>query len=227
MRSLASDTLQVDVTLPVPDVPVVVPDTPVVGGCVTVPFDVICPIAFVLPASVNHRLPSGPDTSPSGELPGFKPVLNSVIPPLVVTRPIAFVPPRPVNHRLPSGPDTSSAGELPGFKPVLNSVIPPLGVTRPIAFVLPASVNHRLPSGPETMSAGALPAFKPVENSVITPGDTAAAITAPATSKRLVAALRATAVRAAEPLRRRTHLQIDLNPVSGIQLPLSRRSEEH
>ncbi len=43
---------------------------------------------------MNQMLPSGPATSPSGELPGFKPALNSVIVPVGVIRPIAGVVPR-------------------------------------------------------------------------------------------------------------------------------------
>src|SRR5205085_197744 len=63
-----------------------------------------CPIAFVVPVSLNQRLPSGPEAIRNGTLPEFKPVVNSVIVPVVVMRPTALVVPWSVNQRLPSAP---------------------------------------------------------------------------------------------------------------------------
>jgi hypothetical protein len=59
----------------------------------------IAPIADVVPESVNHTFPSGPEMSENGIPPGMG---NFVIAPAVVIRPIA--PLRSVYQRLPSMP---------------------------------------------------------------------------------------------------------------------------
>ena len=83
----------------------------------------IRPIALVVPASVNHRLPSAPGAIPDGLLPAFRPLENSVICAAGVIRPIALVVPASVNHRLPSAPGAIPTGMLPAFRPLENSVI--------------------------------------------------------------------------------------------------------
>ena len=80
------------------------------------PDGVICPIACA-PASVNHRLPSGPGAIPCGPLPGFRPAEYSVIIPDGVIRPIALVSPATttlasVNHMLPSAPGAIANGKM-------------------------------------------------------------------------------------------------------------------
>ena len=78
------------------------------------PAGVIRPMALVVPASVNHRFPSGPAAMPSGMLPGFRPLENSVIAPAGVMRPMALVVPWSANHRFPSGPAAIWFRRLPG-----------------------------------------------------------------------------------------------------------------
>src|SRR5215469_14737078 len=106
----------------------------------------------IWPASVNHRLPSGPTVMNAGAV---APVGrgNSVMLPLVVMRPIlpAF---SSANHRLPSGPAVIPTGPLLAVG-MGNSVMVPLVVMRPIWPVSP-SVNQRLPSGPDVMKKGVL-----------------------------------------------------------------------
>src|SRR6516162_6535781 len=125
------------------------------GNKVMAPLVVMRPI---WPASVNHRLPSGPTVMKLGTV---APVGrgNSVMLPLVVMRPIlpALCS---ANHRLPSGPAVIPKGPLlcvllPCPVLTLNSVMVPLVVMRPIWPVSP-SVNQRLPSGPDVMKKGVL-----------------------------------------------------------------------
>ena len=64
---------------------------------------------ILLPSySVNQRLPSGPATMLSGELPAVG-TENSLINPLVEMRPILLAR-RSVNQRFPSGPTVMSHG---------------------------------------------------------------------------------------------------------------------
>jgi hypothetical protein len=130
---------------------------------VIVPDGVIFPIAGGLPASVNHRLPSGPAAMPIGWLFGV-----SWGEPYWVIAPVdgLIIPIRPglpdsVNHRFPSGPAVMPIGwllggsGLPGGGPGWGySVIAPEGVIFPIAGGLLATVNQTLPSGPAVMPSG-------------------------------------------------------------------------
>src|SRR5215469_3146822 len=106
----------------------------------------------IWPASVNHRLPSGPTVMNWGAVAPLGRG-NSVMLPLVVMRPIlpaVFS----VNHRLPSGPAVIPKGPLL-FVLMRKYVMVPLVVMRPIWPVSP-SVNQRLPSGPDVMKKGVL-----------------------------------------------------------------------
>src|SRR5690348_11080797 len=115
------------------------------------------------PASVNHRLPSGPGAIASGVPP--TPSENSVISPLGLIRPIA--PPSSANHTFPSGPVAIPSGKFwLTTSPVVNSVICPVGVIRPIAGLV-KSVNHKLPSGPGASWNASPP--RPAENSLTCP----------------------------------------------------------
>jgi len=123
-------------------------DFTIVGaGAMTVPV-VIRPIRSP-PASVNHRLPSGPAVMAEGAAPAVMPALNSVTTPAGVIRPIRSLK-YSVNHRFPSGPAVMAKGDAPAVIPALNSVTTPAGVIRPIRSPL-NSVNYRLPSGPAVM----------------------------------------------------------------------------
>ena len=105
------------------------------------PDGVIFPIAFVVPASVNHRFPSSPATIACGALPGFSPTVNSVIWPEGVIRPIA---PMSTNHTLPSGPGVSELGLLGLGSPVENSVIGAApAAADPVAVISSTSISTR------------------------------------------------------------------------------------
>ena len=113
------------------------------------------PTALGAPASVYHRLPSGPAVM----LPGLLPegTGNSVMLPEGVMRPILW-PSCSENHRLPSAP-FAIPPELLAAVGMANSVMVQVGVMRPIR--LPegaASVNQRLPSGPSAIAVGPLAA---------------------------------------------------------------------
>jgi len=74
-------------------------------------------------------------------LPGFRPVLNSVIRPAGVIRPIA---PVSTNRTLPSGPTVSELGSLPAGSPVENSVIgAALAAADMAAVISSASISAR------------------------------------------------------------------------------------
>ena len=121
-------------------------------GCVEVT-SVITPEVVMLPIrlpelSVNHSVPSGAVTIPSGRAP---PVgrENWVITPAVVIRPIALLEelrPKIVNHNAPSGPCVIPVGSWLSAGSGNSATVPPV-LIRPIRFA-PFSANHKLPSGP-------------------------------------------------------------------------------
>src|SRR5216683_570485 len=102
-------------------------------------------------ASVNHRLPSGPDVISVGPLLAVG-VGNKVIVPEGVIRPIldASEPSR-VNQRLPSGPAVMSS-----VAPLLRGTLKVVNLPAVVIFTIrPArSVNQRFPSGPLVICQG-------------------------------------------------------------------------
>src|SRR5581483_3682053 len=120
-----------------------------IGNSLTTPAGVMRAIWFAW-FSANQRLPSGPETIPTGQAPVVG-VVNWVIRPAVVMRPIllAFCS---ANQRFPSGPRVITAGpdDAVGTE---NSVTTPAGVIRPILLAF-NSVNQRFPSGPAVMPCG-------------------------------------------------------------------------
>src|SRR5262249_1957962 len=141
-----------------PSGPVVMPLATSVAGkenSVILPLGVMRPM--VLPASVNHRFPSGPAAiSPEPDRTVGK--ANVVITPSGVTRPIVSAA---SYHKLPSGPVVILNASL---SLVANSVTLPVGVIRPMemlvvgrplgARIACCSMNHRLPSGPPVIPPG-------------------------------------------------------------------------
>src|SRR5450755_1196522 len=102
-----------------------------------VPVGVIRPILLGLAsASVNQRLPSGPNVMSFGWLvPDWLlagATGNSVTLPAGVMRPILF-PPHSVNQRLPSGPAVMPHGKLDAVG-TGSSVMTPAGVILPMLF---------------------------------------------------------------------------------------------
>jgi hypothetical protein len=135
----------------------------------------IIPIAFVVPLSVNQTFPSGPGAIPSGMLPAFKPLLNSLIACVAgLIIPTALVVPGSLNHMFPSVPIAIDRTALPGFRPLVNRVtVPPVVICPTAPF---RSLNQRFPSGPATTWAGFVPGAL---NSVICPIGAAPATPAP------------------------------------------------
>jgi hypothetical protein len=138
----------------------------------------IIPIAFVVPLSVNQTFPSGPGAIPSGMLPAFKPLLNSLIACVAgLIIPTALVVPGSLNHMFPvrthrdrpdGAPRIQAAGE-PSDRPARCDL-----PDRPVPVAEP-----EVPSGPATTWAG----FGPVAlNSVICPIGAAPATPAPNTT---------------------------------------------
>jgi hypothetical protein len=120
---------------------------------VITPEGVIFPMAFVVPRSANHTLPSGPSVIPFGLLPGNSPTVYSVTAPVGVIRPIAAGTLWSVNHTLPSAPAVIPYGLLPA--PRVNSVIEPRGSA---AEAPPATVDARSATAAATAIAVRCPA---------------------------------------------------------------------
>ena len=125
----------------------------------------IIPIALVVPASVNQRLPSGPQPAPAGGLlPAFRPPLNSLIACVVgLITPIALVVPASVNQMFPSGPAAIPSGHAAREGQALNSLIACVaGLIIPTALSGAGVREPHLPSAPIAINRTALPGFRPM-----------------------------------------------------------------